>query len=136
MKKTTLLNRHLSELVASLGHLDEIVIADAGLPVPPNMRVIDLAVMAGVPSLFNLVHALSSELVIEKMVFAEEAPEALATLFETERSHWANEQGKSIEVEKIAHTAFKERTQKARAIIRTGSVKPYCNLILVSGVAF
>lgn len=136
MKKTTLLNRHLSELVASLGHLDEIVIADAGLPVPPNVRVIDLAVMAGVPSLFNLIHALSSELVIETMLHAEEAPEALAKLFETERSHWETEQGKPITTEKISHAAFKERSAKARAIIRTGSVKPYCNLILVSGVAF
>lgn len=136
MKKTTLLNRHLSKLVASLGHLDEIIIADAGLPVPANVKVIDLAVMAGVPSLFNLVHALSSELMVEKMIFAEEAPEALATLFETERSHWEREQGKAIVSERISHASLKERSTKARAIIRTGSIKPYCNLILVCGVAF
>ena len=34
MKKTPLLNIALSRLVASLGHGDIVVIADAGLPVP------------------------------------------------------------------------------------------------------
>ena len=32
MKRTHLLNRHISRLVAELGHMDEIIVADAGLP--------------------------------------------------------------------------------------------------------
>ena len=51
MKRTALLNRHLSALVAELGHLDEITVADAGLPVPDGVRVIDLAVVAGLRDL-------------------------------------------------------------------------------------
>ncbi len=58
MKRTALLNRHLSALVAELGHLDEITVADAGLPVPDGVRVIDLAVVAGLPTLFQLISAL------------------------------------------------------------------------------
>ncbi|MDN3720716.1 RbsD/FucU domain-containing protein [Roseibium salinum] len=39
--------------MASLGHMDEIVVADAGLPVPANVGVIDLAVSPGIPGLFR-----------------------------------------------------------------------------------
>ena len=34
MKKSDLLNQPLSSVVAGMGHMDELVIADAGLPIP------------------------------------------------------------------------------------------------------
>ena len=50
LKRGALLNTHLMSqpLVASIGHLDEITIADAGLPVPSGVTVIDLAVSPGI----------------------------------------------------------------------------------------
>ena len=42
MKRTGILNRHLSAATASLGHTDEVVIADAGLPIPDGPTVVDL----------------------------------------------------------------------------------------------
>ncbi len=136
MKRTALLNRHLSSLVASLGHLDEIVVADAGLPVPAGVKVIDLAVTAGVPSFRELLTALKSELVIEGAVWAEEASAELTSLMQHEVASWAEETGKAITVSRLTHEAFKHRTQTARAVIRTGEVTPYANIILISGVAF
>lgn len=136
MKRTALLNRHLSSLVASLGHLDEIVVADAGLPVPAGVKVIDLAVTAGVPSFRELLTALKSELVIESAVWAEEASADLTSLMQHEVAGWAEETGKAITVSRLTHEAFKHRTQTARAVIRTGEVTPYANIILISGVAF
>lgn len=47
MKKTPLLNIQLSRLIASLGHGDVVVIADAGLPVPKGVELIDLALTQG-----------------------------------------------------------------------------------------
>ena len=38
MKKGAVINQPVSELIAGLGHLDEIVIADAGLPIPPGTQ--------------------------------------------------------------------------------------------------
>lgn len=136
MKRTALLNRHLSSLVASLGHLDEIVVADAGLPVPAGVKVIDLAVTAGLPSFRELLTALKSELVIEGAVWAEEASAELTSLMQYEVASWAEETGKAITVSRLSHEAFKHRTQTARAVIRTGEVTPYANIILISGVAF
>jgi D-ribose pyranase len=51
MKKTPLLNIQLSRLIASLGHGDVVVIADASLPVPKGVELIDLALTQGVPDL-------------------------------------------------------------------------------------
>jgi D-ribose pyranase len=49
MKKTTLLQSDLSYAIATLDHLDTLVIADAGLPIPAGTRRIDLALTQGVP---------------------------------------------------------------------------------------
>lgn len=136
MKRTPLLNRHLSKLVASLGHLDEIVIADAGLPVPPGVPVIDLAVSPGIPGFFDVFDALSTELIVEQAVFAEEASAELSTRIEAKLAHWEEETGKRIGRFRVSHEAFKSRTQRARAVVRTGEVTPYANLILVSSVPF
>jgi D-ribose pyranase len=49
MKKTALLQSDLSYIIATLGHLDTLVIADAGLPIPAETVRIDLALTQGVP---------------------------------------------------------------------------------------
>ncbi|MCK7611769.1 D-ribose pyranase [Roseibium sediminicola] len=136
MKRTQLLNRHLSALVASLGHLDEIVVADAGLPVPDGVQVIDLAVSPGVPRFHDVLDALRSELVIEQAIWAEEASETLAGVMQAEVDFWRDQTGKPVDTSKLPHEAFKQRSASAEAIIRTGETTPYANIILVSGVAF
>lgn len=136
MKRTPLLNRHLSKLVASLGHMDEIVVADAGLPIPPNVGVIDLAVSPGIPGFLDVLDVLSQELIIEKAIFADEAGPELATRVEVKLAHWAAETGKPIEQEQVSHEDFKKRCATAKAVIRTGEFTPYANIILISGVPF
>ncbi|RED49049.1 D-ribose pyranase [Aestuariispira insulae] len=136
MKRTALLNRDVSALIASLGHLDEIVIADAGLPVPDGVRCIDLAVLAGVPGFFDLLEAVRTELAVEQVVLADEAQGPFRGQLESVLSAWAVEQGKPIAVETQSHESFKQRTGRAKAVIRTGETTPYANVILISGVVF
>ena len=136
MKRTTLLNRHLSVLVASLGHMDEIIIADAGLPVPEGVGVIDLAVSPGVPGFRDVLQALRSELVIEKAVWAEEASVEVSAMMHGEIDLWSAETGKAVGVSRVSHADFKRRSEQVRAVIRTGEVTPYANIILISGVPF
>lgn len=136
MKRNPMLNRHMSKLIASLGHMDEIVLADAGFPIPPNVAALDLAVSPGIPGFFDVFDVLTKELIIEKAIFAAEASKELATEIEVRLAHWAAETGKPIEHSRVPHEEFKSRTKNARAVIRTGEFTPYANLILVSGVAF
>lgn len=137
MKRGQLLNRHLSYLIASLGHLQEITIADAGLPVPAGVDVIDLAVSPGVPSFFDVLKALRSELVVEEAIYAKEVSPALESQFVSEFDAWQSMQGKQINsLKTISHDAFKSRTSNSSVIIRTGETTPHCNIILVAGVNF
>ncbi|ASP32088.1 D-ribose pyranase [Labrenzia sp. VG12] len=136
MKRTALLNRHLSALVASLGHLDEIIVADAGLPVPDGVTVIDLAVSPGVPRLRDVLNALRSELTIEQAIWAAEASDTVSGVMEAEVELWRAQGSARVTTLQISHEDFKQRSAGARAVIRTGEVTPYANLLLVSGVTF
>ena len=49
MKRRGILNDALSGALARLGHTDTVVVADCGLPRPPGVAVVDLALVFGVP---------------------------------------------------------------------------------------
>src|SRR5690606_189098 len=72
MKKTKLLNQPLSAVIAGMGHKDTLVIGDAGLPIPPYVERIDLAVSAGLPPFMEVLEAVLSELQVEEAIIAEE----------------------------------------------------------------
>lgn len=139
MKKTTLLNSHLSALVASVGHTDGIVLADAGLPIPVGPQRIDLAVSPGVPSLLAVLDAMLTELQLESVILAQEIITASPELHQqllARITEAATAQGKDIAVSYISHEQFKQDTAKANAVVRTGECTPYANLILRCGVPF
>ncbi|MCU1767325.1 D-ribose pyranase [Pseudomonas protegens] len=134
MKKTPLLNIALSRLIASLGHGDIVVIGDAGLPVPPGVELIDLALTHGVPDFLTTLKVLLSEMQVERHVLAEEIllkqPTPLAAL---EGMTAGGELGQR---QLMSHEDFKVLSRQARAVIRTGECQPYCNIALIAGVTF
>ena len=131
MKKTTLLQSDLSYIIATLGHLDTLVIADAGLPIPAETVRIDLALTQGVPGATQTLKIVLDEMKVERVILAEEVkarnPQFLSEV-----------QGllPDVPIEFVSHTEFKTRTTSARAVVRTGEFAPYANVILVSGVVF
>ncbi|PSJ47319.1 D-ribose pyranase [Zobellella endophytica] len=139
MKKTTLLNSHLSALVASLGHTDEITLADAGLPIPAGVERIDLAVCPGLPGLEDTLAALLTELQLDAVLLAEKiestSPELHRRLLE-QVAGAAETQGREIAVSYVTHEQFKRRNGHSRAVVRTGECTPYANIILRAGVPF
>ncbi|WP_421345889.1 D-ribose pyranase [Aeromonas veronii] len=139
MKRGVLLNAPLSALVAQMGHTDEITVCDAGLPIPAGPERIDLALMAGTPSLATVLTALLTDLVVEKVIMASEikqiSPAAHQALVDQLEAH-AAAQSKPIAIEYCLHEEFKTRSRQSKAIVRSGEVTPYANLILCAGVAF
>lgn len=132
MKKLGILNSEISKVLADLGHTDQIVIGDAGLPVPENVRKIDLALVLGEPSFIRVLEEVLKDMKAEKVILAEEIkeqnPDQLAAIMEGQLDQ--------EEVEYVSHEAFKQLTKQAKAIIRTGEATPYSNIILQSGVLF
>ena len=131
MKKTTLLNSELSYIIATMGHMDTLVIADAGLPIPEGTVRIDLALTQGVPGAVQTLQVVLEELKVEKVILAEEAKERNPGFVSQVQALLPG-----VTVEYISHTEFKSRTSQARAVVRTGEFAPYANVILVSGVVF
>jgi len=131
MKKIGILNQPVSAVIAGLGHLDMLVICDAGLPIPPEVRRIDLALTEGVPGFAQTVQAVQSEMMVERLVIAEEMLVRSPQIFE-----FLQESFPGVPIDKISHASFKERTHQATAIVRTGEFTPYANVILIAGVIF
>ena len=124
MKKSGVLHVELAAAIARLGHGDLLVIGDAGLPVPPGVPCIDLAVTLGVPGMLEVLDAVLSEMCVEHAFRAFEAAEIGAAI------------DARVSCEVLPHNAFKDRSAKAVALVRTGEATPYANVGLVAGVVF
>ena len=61
MKKSGLLNPQLCAAVARLGHTQTFVVADAGLPIPADVPVVDLALVLGTPRFQEVFDAILDE---------------------------------------------------------------------------
>lgn len=130
MKKTALLNAAISQLIATMGHGDTLVIGDVGLPAPAGVPVIDLAVTRGVPGFMTVLETVLSELQVEFHIVAEEM-QSVSPALAAQIDALNLPQRRSM-----SHEAFKQATGRARAYIRTGECTPYANIILGSGVVF
>jgi D-ribose pyranase len=131
VKKGQLLNQPISAIVAGMGHMDELVIADAGLPIPGTTRRVDLALTRDVPRFVDTLRIVLTELQIERAVVAEEMRNVSPTVFEATDALLGD-----VPLETIPHESFKARTGLATAVIRTGEFTPYANIILIAGVVF
>lgn len=131
MKKLGILNVALAQAIASMGHGDLLVVGDAGLPVPPGVPCIDLAVRRGLPPMLDVTRAIADELQVEELTVADELlargdalPDSLRELFEGAR------------FQHVAHEELKRLSASARAVARTGECTPYHNVVLKAGVVF
>jgi D-ribose pyranase len=131
VKKTGLLNHRLSDVIARLGHTQRLVIADAGLPVPPGVERIDLSVVPGLPSVIDLARAIARELQVEGIVVADELLDRDHTIPNEMRALFPG-----VPLSSVPHVRFKEMSETALAVVRTGECTPYANVMLIAGVTF
>lgn len=131
MKKTTLLNQALSEVIAGMGHGDLLVIGDYGLPCPPGVRRVDLALRPSVPSFRDTLETVLTELQVEAAIVAEETYQRNPNVSEALPGLLG-----AIPTERVTHEELKQIAARATALVRTGECTPYANIILRAGVTF
>ncbi len=131
MKSSSLLNADIIEVISKMGHTDEIVIGDAGLPVPEGVKRIDIAVKQGTPGFIEVLKTLLEAFECEGYVLAEEI-KTMNPAVESEIKGLLSD----VPVTYVSHESFKIQTKSAKAVIRTGECTPYANVILKSGVIF
>lgn len=135
MKKTGILNSDISRVLSYMGHTDTLGIGDCGLPIPSETERIDLSVRFGVPSFIDVLGEISEDMVYQKIILAEEIkqnnPDILAQI-----QNLVNKKDADIEIVFVSHSELKEKTKKCKAVVRTGEVTPYANIILEAGCCF
>jgi D-ribose pyranase len=128
MKNDGVIHPDLVRVLAQLGHKDELLICDAGFPIPLGVERIDLAYRLGSPDFADVVETIADDIVVESVVVADESSDELVG--------WLESTTESVSTERVTHAQLKERAGRSRAVIRTGETTPYANIILVAGVAF
>lgn len=128
MKEIGLLNSDIADVISRLGHMDEVIVCDAGFPIPLGVRTVDIALAVNQPTLLDVLPVLLGDFSVEKIVLAEEAQTHSPTRFAAITALF----GPEVAVEIVPHTAFKQRSRSVKAIIRTGDFTAYSNVLLVS----
>ncbi|MGE5605145.1 MAG: D-ribose pyranase [Bacteroidota bacterium] len=131
MKKGVLLNSEISAVVAKMGHTDLLAITDCGLPIPDEIKRIDIALTKDVPGFVATLKVVLTELKVEEVIIAKEMEAENPQIHQV-----IQEIFKGIKISKVSHEEFKVLTKRTRACIRTGECTPYANIILKSGVTF
>ena len=129
MKEIGLLNSEIADVIARLGHMDEMIVCDAGFPIPLGVRTVDIALAVNQPTVVEVLQVLLQDFSVEKIVLADETRAHSPSMF----TRIAELFGPGVEVETVAHTALKQRSRSVKAVIRTGDFTAYCNVLLVSG---
>lgn len=129
MRSEGLWHPRLIAVLTAAGHGDQIVVADAGLPVPAGVESIDLLWERGQPGFLPVLAAVLANCVVEHAVVAAELTDPPV------RDGLARILG-PIPSTVVPHTELKRQTAVARAVVRTGEATPYANVILRCGVPF
>ncbi len=131
-QSSAILHGQLSRVLAEMGHTDELLVTDAGLPIPLGVERVDLALTGNVPRLSTVLERILAELTVEEAVMADEMAKHSPALFEEVRRLLPS----SARITLVPHPDLKARTHGVRAAVRTGELTWYANIILVGGVSF
>lgn len=131
LKKSGVLNTHISSLIAELGQTDMIAIVDAGVSIPDETKKIDLALIKGIPSFKDTLKAVLSDIECNEVIVA----------METEDENKETYSDIVTEVEdrkmiKVSNEQLKIMLKKCRGVIRCGEATPYSSIILKSASIF
>jgi D-ribose pyranase len=129
MVEIGILNADIADVLSHLGHMDEVIICDAGFPIPQGVRTIDVAIAQNKPMVRELLEEILKYFSVEKIIFADETKKVSPSYFDNTVSMFE----KGTEVETMPHTEFKKRARSVKAVIRTGDFTSYANILLVSG---
>ena len=129
MKEVGILNMDVEAVISMMGHMDEMVVCDAGFPIPLGVKVVDISLAENRPTVPEFVEILQKYFSVEKLIMADETKEVSPSRFKQMVALF----GPGVEVETIPHAELKRRSKNVKAVIRTGDFTAYGNVLLVSG---
>ena len=128
MRETGTINNDISDVFSMMGHMDELIVCDAGFPIPLDVCTIDISLAKDKPTVLELLDVLKDHFSVEKLVMADETKQTSPTRFKAITDIFGD-----VPVETMPHTDFKKHSKTVKAVIRTGDFTAYSNVLLVSG---
>ncbi len=129
MKEVGMINGHIDSALNRQGHMDLMMVVDAGFPCPVEVELIDIALSEGVPQILDVLAELRKVHSVEKIIIAQETKSHNPTYFDKVAKSF----GDNVEIEVVPHTKFNERSHNVKTIVRTGDFTAWGNVMLVSG---
>lgn len=134
MLKKGIINPQVNNALSKMTHLDTMLIADAGMPIPKGIERIDLAFTLGEPPLIPVVEGILDACIIEKVYMAEEMKSHSPDLFAQYGKLFGS---LGIPVECLPHSEMLQSAQQIKVSIRTGENRyHYSSVILVCGCPY
>lgn len=130
-KNGVVVNPELIEAICRMGHGDEMLIADAGLPMPEGVQVLDLSLTRGIPGVMDVLNAVLEELVVEQITLAEEIKGRSPDLLQKIVARTG-----SMKPVFVPHEELKDRADGALIIVRTAEMTHYANILVMADAAF
>lgn len=127
MKKGGILNAKLMGELTKLRHFDSMVICDIGYPIPKDANVVDLSLVAGIPSFMQTLKAVLNEVIFMEYTIFDFMEEANKETYDQVVAIFKNQEAHQVGMEE-----FRELTKSANLFVRTGETLPASNIYLVA----
>jgi L-fucose mutarotase len=133
-----LLHADLLHALAAMGHGDEIAIVDANFPAASvGRRVLHASGASASEALDAILTVFPLDTFVTPAAFTMEVvgdPEALPEPVREFAAVFTRHDLADAEIGRLARDAFYERARGSFAVVRTGELRPYRNILLVKGV--
>jgi L-fucose mutarotase len=133
-----LLHPNLLQALAAMGHGDEIAIVDANFPSASlGRRVLHVAGASAPDVLRAVLSVFPLDTVVVPAAFTMEVvddPEAVPEPVRAFAAAFTDHGLADAEIGRLPRNAFYDRARGAFAVVRTGELRPYGNILLVKGV--
>ena len=117
MKKSGVLNANLMYELTKLRHLDKLVICDAGFPIPKGATVVDVSLVAGIPTFMQTLKAVLNEMIFEEYIIFDFMKVHNKEYYDEVKEIFVNQKSSEISMEDFIEVS------KAKLFIRTGELK-------------
>ncbi|KAK7109184.1 fucose mutarotase-like isoform X2 [Littorina saxatilis] len=141
-----ILSPDLLHVLCSMGHGDEIVLADLHFPSssvcrhgPKEIRADGLKasdLLKAIMEVFPLDQYEDQPAAVMQRVPSDEAKNLPVPIWDTYQQIVNASEGKTVKIEQVERFAFYERAKKAYAVVHTGENMQYANIILKKGCVF
>lgn len=127
MKKTGILNAELICELTKLRHQDKLVICDAGFPIPKGAVVVDVSLVAGIPSFLQTLKAVLNEMIVEEYLIFDFMEQYNKEYYDELKEIFVHQKASQVSMPE-----FIDASKEAKLFIRTGELRPASNILLVS----